>query len=251
MLCNVVQCNVWSMPQHTEVFQSIPRSLNSSLTQFDSIRFDSIRFFLLFVSGKEFDLDCYGCLGAKGCHYCPGDGTCSNSNVYRHTLVSACVDVNDYRSSSLFFGQATSCIPETAYSNDPLYEGNSWMYDMINVVGVWENHGFTGKRIRIRINDNGVNVDHPEFVDRFDTQLENSCKSYRPNQTNRDENNNHHGTAVAGIVVGNANNNVCAVGIAHEATFTSCNFFRGESPSKLLAHKIEAFDISQNSIGVP
>ncbi len=196
-----------------------------------------------FATGKEFDYDCYGCLNAQGCHYCPGDGECLNSNFYGSNFVSACTQ-DDYL-SSVFGDEPSACIPQSAHTQDPLYEGNSWMYNMINVVDVWRDYGFKGEGIKIRINDDGVDVNNLEFLDRFD-DVENSCESYLPAGQDDD-----HGTRVAGIIVGNADNDLCAVGIAHKAKFSSCNFFSGEAPSTLLAYKFETFDISQNSIGVP
>jgi len=56
---------------------------------------------------------------------------------------------------------------------------------------------------------------------------------------------------VAGIILGNADNDFCAVGIAHRATFSACNFFSDDVPYSALAYKLEAFDISQNSVGIP
>jgi hypothetical protein len=60
-----------------------------------------------------------------------------------------------------------------------------------------------------------------------------------------------HGTAVAGILLGNANNDLCSVGIAYGAKFSSCNFFSDSTSYSDLAYKLETFDISQNSIGMP
>lgn len=196
------------------------------------------------VTGRQFDADCYGCLNAKGCYYCPGDGRCTNSNLYTITnKVSTCTEDNDFL-SSLFGDVPEDCIPGSAYTQDPLYEGNSWMYNMISVVDVWETYGLTGNGVKVRINDDGVYVENLEFLGRFDDR-ENSCDDYLP------IGNEDHGTAVAGILLGNANNDLCATGIAPEATFSSCNFFTGGAPSTLLTHKLNSFDISQNSIGVP
>jgi len=192
---------------------------------------------------RQFDADCYGCVNAKGCYYCPGDGTCVNSNLYSSNKVTACTDDNDLL-SSLFGNVDEDCIPGSAYTKDPLYDGNSWMYNMINVVDVWETYELTGNGVKVRINDNGVYVDNLEFLGRFDDR-ENSCNDYLPNG------NEDHGTAVAGILLGNANNDLCATGIAPAATFSSCNFFAEGSPSALLSYKFDSFDISQNSIGLP
>lgn len=63
--------------------------------------------------------------------------------------------------------------------------------------------------------DDGVDADHVEFKGNFDR--ENSCAFFTPWDIEKDV----HGTAVASIVAGNANDH-CAVGIAPEATISSC-----------------------------
>ena len=157
--------------------------------------------------------------------------------------ISACQSQFDYM-SSLLGHTADACIDDT-FTQDPLYDGSNWMYEMINVVDVWKEYGLTGKGVTIRINDDGVYVDNREFDDRFD-DVANSCPDYYP------INNDSHGTSVAGIILGNANNDQCATGIAHEAKFNACNFFIDAGVEvDLLVYKLETFDISQNSIGLP
>ena len=198
--------------------------------------------------GEQFRADCYGCLNARGCYYCPGDGTCENSNLYSsNNKVPSCQEPDDYLGSVL--GHTTDeCIPTDAFTKDPLWSASQWVYDAINVVDVWDTHGLTGQGVRVRINDDGVFVDHKEFAGRFDDP-DNSCGVYLPNTD--DQETDGHGTSVAGIILGNADNDVCAVGIAHKATFSACNFFSENVPYSALAYKLEAFDISQNSVGLP
>jgi subtilisin family serine protease len=128
--------------------------------------------------------------------------------------------------------------------SDPLYEAQKWVYDMIKLESVWQK-GYRGEGIHIRINDDGVDVTNMEFDGRFD--IDNSCTDYAPDPADLDG----HGTAVAGIAVGNADNDHCAVGIAPMATFSSCNVFANNVPSFSLAEKLTVVDISQNSFGVP
>eukprot|EP00537_Pseudo-nitzschia_pungens_P011055 CAMPEP_0172385844 /NCGR_PEP_ID=MMETSP1061-20121228/3454_1 /TAXON_ID=37318 /ORGANISM="Pseudo-nitzschia pungens, Strain cf. pungens" /LENGTH=1877 /DNA_ID=CAMNT_0013115001 /DNA_START=415 /DNA_END=6048 /DNA_ORIENTATION=- len=197
---------------------------------------------------RQFDADCYGCLNAKGCYYCPEDGTCENSNLYvSKNKVLSCTEPEDFLSSVLGDTPET-CIPQDAVYKDPLWSGSKWMYDAINVIDVWETYGLTGKGITVRINDDGVYVSNKEFEGRFDDQ-ENSCGQYLPNTMDQEE--DGHGTSVAGIILGNANNDLCAVGIAHQAKFSSCNFFAENVPYSALAYKLDSFEISQNSVGLP
>lgn len=97
---------------------------------------------------------------------------------------------------------------------------------MINVIDVWK-EGYTGKGVTIRINDDGVDVDNKEFFDRFD-DIENSCEQYLPQDTTSDKPDDH-GTVVAGIILGNASNEHCAVGIAYGAKFSSCDVINSKN----------------------
>jgi subtilisin family serine protease len=185
-------------------------------------------------------------MNAKGCYYCPGDGTCENSPEYSSTnKIAVCQNLNDYISLNTA-DTLDACIADDAFTKDPTYGGSQWVFEMTNVIDVWETYGLTGKGVTIRINDDGVFVDNLEFADRFD-DLENSCNQYLPRTSDTEG----HGTAVAGIILANANNDLCSVGIAHEAKFSSCNFFVEGAIYDALAYKLETFDISQNSIGMP
>lgn len=193
-----------------------------------------------------FDADCYGCVNAKGCYYCPGDGTCENSADWEPiNKIAVCKERVDYLSSALGH-TADACIADDAFTKDPSYAGSQWMFEMINLIEVWEDYGLTGKGITVRINDDGVYVDNKEFDGRFDDP-DNSCADYLPNPGDDDG----HGTGVAGIILGNANNDQCGVGIAYNAKFSACNFFTDAIRYSALAYKLETYDISQNSVGMP
>jgi subtilisin family serine protease len=161
---------------------------------------------------------------------------------------SACILLFDsklYPLPSLFLFHSFSPIfflffsSSTVYS-DPLYQANAWIWDMIDVLPVWQ-QGIRGKGIRVRINDDGVDITHPEFQGRYDAAA--SCDNILPTDS-------AHGTAVASIVLAGNNNNECSVGVAPEATLNVCNVFDGRSEA-FLADKIDMYDISQNSFGVP
>ena len=93
---------------------------------------------------------------------------------------------------------------------------------------------------QIRINDDGVDAEHPEFMGKFD--YENSCEEHLP----RDPVADTHGTAVASIVAGNTNDR-CAVGIAPDAIISSCvgPDSLADAPN-MLVEKLEA---GKNEIG--
>ncbi|KAG7367189.1 subtilase family protease [Nitzschia inconspicua] len=189
---------------------------------------------------SQFNADCKGCLEAKGCFYCPGDGTCNNAPTYIFEgAIQSCLEPVDY----LVGGAICSLSPDDNFFNDPLYDGQRWVYDMINIVPVWEK-GYSGKGVRVRVNDDGVENTHPEFEGRFD--INGSCTVSFPQLDGADG----HGTSVASIVGGAASNDKCAAGIAPEITISSCNIF-AEVSLTILSEKLQSFDISQNSWGVP
>ena len=86
-----------------------------------------------------------------------GDGTCTNSPDYDFGpfLLQSCTAREEYISG----GTACSLTPEDNFFSDPLYDGQKWVYEMINIVPVWEK-GYSGKNVRVRINDDGVDKNH-------------------------------------------------------------------------------------------
>lgn len=114
-----------------------------------------------------------------------------------------------------------------------------------------------GAGVGIRINDDGVDSTHPEFAGRFD--LNSSCTTYMPLFLNETSN---HGTTCAAIAAGGADNNICSVGIAPNATLSGCRVV-GDSPTaevgasvvtsdstfEFLYVNMENMDISSNSWG--
>jgi len=200
---------------------------------------------------EAFAADCYGCLNAKGCYYCPEDGNCQNSDRYNFgSKNSACTSSSNNYLSQVLGHTADSCISDASITQDPSSIGSNWAYEMIKIQEVWNTYGLTGNGVTIRINDDGVYVDNVEFDGRFD-DVSNSCPSYMPQKTNGGDY-EVHGTRVAGILLGNANNNACAAGIAYNAKFSSCDFFAKDMfQTTMFLHKLETYDISQNSIGIP
>jgi subtilisin family serine protease/subtilisin-like proprotein convertase family protein len=214
---------------------------------------------------RQFRADCSGCL-AHNCVWCPGDATCFNSDLY--LLVNrdaSCVNPGDFTQLTC---RGDSPGNSDDVFEDPLYAAQAWVYRMIQLETVWTDKGYRGDGVRVRINDNGVDVNHPEFEGRID--LEASCtKHYLPfiattiavDTTDGDNNNESpdtpntsasHGTSVAGIVGAAANNNVCSVGIAPKVTLSSCNVFdsTNDDPYQFLdASQIQLYDIAQNSFG--
>lgn len=207
----------------------------------------------------QFEVNCGECL-ANNCHYCPGDGTCRNSDRYQITnVISSCETSNDWLQQQRSDGGVVVCASDASQVfNDPEYAGQAWVYKMIQVEAVWRDMGYTGQGIRVRINDNAVQANHPEFEGRFD--IESSCEdstTITPNILQQpDESsggsllNPSHGTHVAGIVGAAANNEVCSVGIAPGVTLSACVAVGSRSGTTFLTHRWESYDISQNSHGI-
>ena len=133
--------------------------------------------------------------------------------------------------------------------SDPDYSAQEWVFQLVNLLPVWK-MGYFGKGIRVRVNDDGVNASHPEFIGRFDFNGSCATNTIYPVQTNTTTWEPFHGTAVAGILGANANNNECSVGVAPQVTLSACNVYLSVTES-FLETKLDAFDISQNSWGFP
>ena len=132
--------------------------------------------------------------------------------------------------------------PHIMPNSDPLYQAQQWVYDMVGVLPVWERNVF-GAGVRVRINDNGVDTEVSELNGRVD--LNASCVSATPNGLEASQ-----GTWVASVLGASGNIGDCAVGIAPNVTFSSCNIITAtDSLADYLDEKLDQFDISINSIG--
>ncbi len=129
--------------------------------------------------------------------------------------------------------------------SDPLYPTQEWIFQQINIIPVWQKNIF-GTGVRVRINDDGVDGSIAELAGRFDQNS--SCEDFAPMIVEDD-----HGTGVASIVGGVGNNGECGVGVAPGVIISSCNAFAKEAVQVFsdFDYKLDQFDISHNSIGVP
>jgi subtilisin-like proprotein convertase family protein len=95
-----------------------------------------------------------------------------------------------------------------------------------------------------------VDASHREFSSKFDKSS--SCEEYLPVSSNK---NHSHGTTCAALSAGSANNGLCSVGIAPDATLSACRVF-GENITEeanddsYLYLYMERMHISSNSYGI-
>jgi hypothetical protein len=168
---------------------------------------------IVILTCRQYAMDCDGCIGS-GCLYCPKDGVCASGVIPQDYFLGS-FGAKDVACSSEDYRPVSCVAAADNVFNDLLYTEQSWVYDLIDVESVWR-QGITGAGVHIRINDNGVNGDHPELSARFDK--EGSCEIYLPYNLME----NTHGTAMAAIAAGEANNDECSAGIAPGATVSSC-----------------------------
>ena len=185
---------------------------------------------------------CEACT-ANGCLWCGADAACVPD-----TLTSGAALPPTFSCAVSDF--SNTCSADTGNDDipfsDPLVEATDWVYDLINIQPVWA-QGIRGNGIGIRINDNGVDANHPDFDGRFD--VASSCSDYLPAGSD------WHGTACASLAVAGGDNDVCSVGMAPGATLSSCRIIGGGSSPDALQYRylyenMENMDISSNSYGL-
>ena len=152
---------------------------------------------------------------------------------------------------------------------DPLYEMNSWVFELIKVESVWD-QGINGTGVQINIVDADVWYTHDDLKDKFDATascdgtavwgqvpknvscnlgVDENCSVWCDPTV--DENCSpsaisDHGTTVTAIAVAAANNK-CSRGIAFGATFSKCSTTSMRSDAERLTFDLERNMISSNS----
>lgn len=103
--------------------------------------------------------------------------------------------------------------PPSIGSNEPLFP-YQWGMDAIDAPEAW-NAGYTGKKARVFILDDGIDAEHPDLAPNLNIGL---CTSFVPDEGYNVRNGSffHHGTHVAGIIAA-ADNSYGVIGVAPEA----------------------------------
>nr|XP_054752893.1 neuroendocrine convertase 1-like [Lytechinus pictus] len=116
--------------------------------------------------------------------------------------------------------------------NDPLFKKQWYLYNDgqegatpgmdMNLMPAWK-LGYTGKGVVVTIVDDGMDQHHPDLKDNFDMyasfDFNNISNEHSPTPDyNKPARLVRHGTRCAGEVAAAANNSICGVGVAYEAS---------------------------------
>lgn len=111
----------------------------------------------------------------------------------------------------------TSITGSVMQINDPQYD-LQWALKRIRADQVWT-EGATGKGVIVAVIDTGADLDHPDLVDEV-RNVRNLIQGYnaftRSSLPGSDQDDNGHGTSVAGAIAA-LNNNIGIVGVAYNA----------------------------------
>ena len=193
-------------------------------------------FFDCHVEGfMDAHLTCASCIGAGGV-WCAAAALClpwpPGSLLTTHSAFSTYFSYfstfrpDDASLCPVGTSWVSSCssVATNPIGNDPMYEAQSWVYDLINVKPVWQ-AGYTGKGVQVVFNDDGIDLSSDDFGTlpdgsaKFDP--DGSCVGYDAcvggaGSTVAEVGGGTcgvHGTKCAAIAVGNANS-FCSAGIA-------------------------------------
>ncbi|XP_071095808.1 proprotein convertase subtilisin/kexin type 7-like [Haliotis cracherodii] len=143
--------------------------------------------------------------------------------------------------------------------NDPFYP-QQWHLNNkrrskmdINVTGVWERN-ITGKGVTVAVVDDGMEWRNKDLRANYNIQGSWDLNDDDPDPTpNSLKATNHHGTRCAGEIAAVANNNVCGVGVAHQAKVSGIRVLDGPMTDSLEAaafnKKLQVNDVYSCSWG--
>jgi len=96
----------------------------------------------------------------------------------------------------------------------------------MNVVPAWRK-GYTGKGVVVSILDDGIQHNHPDLAQNYDPFASTDINDSDQDPMPQDNGDNKHGTRCAGEVAAVANNHVCGVGIAFNASIGGVRMLDG------------------------
>ncbi|CAB4056797.1 PCSK5 [Lepeophtheirus salmonis] len=98
-------------------------------------------------------------------------------------------------------------------------------FDM-NVKPAWK-RGYSGTGVVVTILDDGIQMNHPDLISNYDPLASTDINDNDADPMPQDNGNNKHGTRCAGEVAASANNGVCGVGIAYNASIGGVRMLDG------------------------
>ncbi|XP_050679283.1 furin-like protease 1, isoforms 1/1-X/2 isoform X3 [Leptidea sinapis] len=112
----------------------------------------------------------------------------------------------------------------------------------MNVMAAWR-EGITGRGVVVTILDDGLETDHPDLVANYDPMASYDVNSQDSDPQPRYDmiDSNRHGTRCAGEVAAAANNSLCAVGVAYDASVGGVRMLDGD-----VTDAVEARSLSLN-----
>ncbi|XP_067930394.1 furin-like protease kpc-1 [Watersipora subatra] len=139
---------------------------------------------------------------------------------------------------------------KTLYFNDEYWEKQWYLYrrpsngrllDM-NILPAWK-QGITGRGTVVTILDDGIEKIHPDLRANYDPRASTDVNGRDTDPSPRYEytNENRHGTRCAGEVAAAANNSICGVGIAYQASIGGIRMLDGD-----VTDTVEATSLSFN-----
>ena len=96
----------------------------------------------------------------------------------------------------------------------------------MNVKPAWDK-GYTGKGVVVSILDDGIQHNHPDLAQNYDRFASTDINDSDPDPMPQDNGDNKHGTRCAGEVAAVANNGICGVGIAFNASIGGVRMLDG------------------------
>ncbi len=108
---------------------------------------------------------------------------------------------------------------------------------------------YSGAGVNVGVYDDGIDKTHVDLRNRYDASKELVINGQRLDPATGSS---VHGTAVAGLIAADANNNAGGVGVAHSATVTGVNIFSGVGAGSGFITAIRgmsSFDVTNNSWG--
>lgn len=119
--------------------------------------------------------------------------------------------------SDVLYAEPNYIYSTDATPNDPcLSVQPATEKDRMDLIDAW-NITTGSKAVKVGIIDSGINKNHPDLIDAYDTKLSKSFNGFKEYESGSDE----HGTHVAGIIGGTGNNGIGIAGVCWNVSLVS------------------------------